>query len=470
MIDARTCEHCGTPLRALSRLGGRPSRFCDKACRQKSHRASQRAQDTTQSADNGGRPGRRLEGGGTPVLGADPGVGQAPESVAGGFVSWYYAKFAAPAGQSHGPARRAARLGLRSLLRQVTTVDRCKRCGVDVIGSAAALVVKDNVAHWSGVETCGRIWLCPVCSAKIRARRGDEIAEAVGRHLEGGGGAYFATATLPHDQGDALIRSLEVLTQSWRSLMWGKAGKEDRERFGLVGNIKSVEITHGRKGWHPHIHAVILTEEPIGVLQLCEWFARLDARWSRALVRNGWAPGLHGRRFRLDLVNRSTAAGLAAYVTKVQDSAGLGNEIARADLKGAKSKTSRTPLGILADFGTDGLADDQDLWHEYEQATAGKSAIRWSRGLRALLLPDAEELTDEEIAAETVGGDTIAYATPWTLRRIAAVPGAEAAVFEAVGADGMEGLIRTLIAYRIGVDGVMSPEEWEDATPDLVLA
>ncbi|TDB67152.1 hypothetical protein [Micromonospora sp. KC721] len=129
-------------------------------------------------------------------------------------------------------------------------------------------------------------------------------------------------------------------------------------------------------------------------------------------------------------------------------------------MKGTRRKTSRTPLQILADFGTDGLAADLDLWHEYERATAGKSALRWSRGLRALLLPDVDEQTDEEIAAEEVGGDTVAYLLPHTWYRLADIPGAQSAVLDAVESDGWEGLIRVLVGYRVGVDGLLAPDEW----------
>lgn len=462
MTVTYTCEACEATLEAPNGFRGRPRRFCNDVCKMRAQRASQRA---TRSVDLGAGP-----------RGAKTGAGAGPEAGSGAFSqvsdfrnadqSWYYAKFASPAGQSHGTPRRAARYALRQLLNRVTEVDRCKRCGRDLLGGAAKVVVKAGTAHFSGVESCGRIWLCPVCSAKIRARRGDEIAEAVGRHIAAGGGAYFATATLPHDQGDALTASLDVLTKAWRSLTGTKYYSQERERFGILGNIKAVEITHGRNGWHPHIHAVILTAAEVELLALCDWFGRLDARWARALQRHGWNSGKVGYRFRLDLVNRSTASSLAAYVTKVQES-GLGNEIARADLKRGR-KSSRTPLQILADFGTDGLAADLDLWHEYERATAGKSALRWSRGLRALLLPEVDEMTDEEIASEEVGGDAVAYILPHTWYRLADIPGAQSAVLDAVEADGWEGLIRTLIAYRVGVDGVLSPEEW--VSPETVAA
>jgi hypothetical protein len=172
--------------------------------------------------------------------------------------------------------------------------------------------------------------------------------------------------------------------------------------------------------------------------------------------------GKLGYRLRIDFVNRSTSAQLAAYVTKVQDGGdgrGLGNEISRSDLKRGRW-SSRTPFRILADFGSEGYLTDLELWQEFEQATVGKSALRWSRGLRRLLLPDVDEKTDEEIAAEEMGGDDLAVLLPSTWYRICDIPGAESAVLDAVEEQGFEGLIRVLVAYRVGVDGVMTPGEW----------
>ncbi|WP_181725774.1 hypothetical protein, partial [Nocardia gipuzkoensis] len=44
---------------------------------------------------------------------------------------------------------------------------------------------------------------------------------------------------------------------------------------------------------------------------------------------------------------------------------------ARADMKDARDG-NRTPFAILADFGNTGLADDLELWWEYEAATANR--------------------------------------------------------------------------------------------------
>jgi hypothetical protein len=159
------------------------------------------------------------------------------------------------------------------------------------------------------------------------------------------------------------------------------------------------------------------------------------------------------------MVNRDSVAGLAAYVTKLQDGRGLGNEIARADLKNGKG-SSRTPFQILADFGTWGEVGDLSLWHEYENSTVGKSAIRWSRGLRGLLLPDSAELTDEEIAAEDVGGEDVCAILPRTWYAICDTPGAETLVLRAIEEGGMQAVIRVLTALRIDPTGVLTPQEW----------
>ena len=87
------------------------------------------------------------------------------------------------------------------------------------------MVDNGGVGHFAGLETCGRVWTCPVCGGKIRARRGDDIAEGVGTWLVKGGGALLLAATLPHDQGDALKVTLGLLVRGWKALWGGKGAK-----------------------------------------------------------------------------------------------------------------------------------------------------------------------------------------------------------------------------------------------------
>lgn len=460
----RSCVGCGAEIRDSGK--GRPRRWCTDACRQTARRAASPTSQAAAPAAAPISPGPEVEG----EIAARQGCTEAPENppadAAGTFRSWYYANFASPAGQDLISTRRKLRYRLRGLLREVTTIDRCKLCGWEPLGGGIVVKVGHkngrNSAGFGGLETCGRVWLCPVCAAKVRVRRGDQIAEGVMRHLEAGYWAWFLTVTLPHEKGDALKASFDALTKALQYVKSGKRYQEDKERFGILGDIKAVEVTHGANGWHPHAHVLILTTKEISFDEICAWYARLDARWAAGLRKVGWPEGKPGVRLTLKPVEKGE--GLAAYLTKVQEK-GVGNELARADMKDAR-EGNRTPFGILADFGNYALADDLELWWEYEQTTIGRSAIRWSRGLWAKLMPDEDQATDEEIAAEEHEGESIAVLARYTWYRIRAIPGAEVAVLEAVERDGWSGLIETLLRLRIGTKGVYTPDEW--ATPNEV--
>lgn len=58
-------------------------------------------------------------------------------------------------------------------------VVRCSRAIKD--GDAVRIVRSGSSGHaaYHNLLTCGNVWLCPVCRAKIQARRGEEIAKAV---------------------------------------------------------------------------------------------------------------------------------------------------------------------------------------------------------------------------------------------------------------------------------------------------
>jgi hypothetical protein len=56
-------------------------------------------------------------------------------------------------------------------------------------------------------------------------------------------------------------------------------------------------------------------------------------------------------------------------------------------------------------------------WREYEQAMTGKSAVRFSKHLRAHL-GMAEAKTDQELAEEEVGGDAGLYLAAPLYRRL----------------------------------------------------
>ena len=191
--DNPSCVVCGRPFPA--KKTGRPRRYCDRVCARAARTVSASPQNSEgpshtpapgrRGAEARGQ-GRRIEQASSEVL--DPSTDAVSE-----FRTWYYANFASIPGQDPIRARRKLRYRLRHLLRDVTTINRCKGCGWEPIANGIAVKVGSKDGHTSagfgGLETCGRIWLCPVCAAKIRVRRGDQIAEGVARHMDNGGSA-----------------------------------------------------------------------------------------------------------------------------------------------------------------------------------------------------------------------------------------------------------------------------------------
>lgn len=67
-------------------------------------------------------------------------------------------------------------------------------------------------AHYGGLMSCGSVWHCPICAAKISERRRVELEQAIVLCKEMGGVVYLATYTVAHSQHDDLAKLLHALT------------------------------------------------------------------------------------------------------------------------------------------------------------------------------------------------------------------------------------------------------------------
>jgi hypothetical protein len=60
-----------------------------------------------------------------------------------------------------------------------------------------------------------------------------------------------------------------------------------RDRFGLVGYVRATEVTHGRSGWHPHLHVLLMTDRVLTLDELRELHQFVRERWIRRVVALG---------------------------------------------------------------------------------------------------------------------------------------------------------------------------------------
>lgn len=251
------------------------------------------------------------------------------------------------------------------------------------------------VAHVGGVHRCGSSWSCPICTPVVRERRAMEIDLGVSVALAEGNGSELATITVPHLRQHRLQDRLPDVSTALRQILKGAPWDRRKERLGYFGAIRSIEVTWGRNGWHPHVHALMLFEDPLSAderLDLRDW---MHGRWEKVCADRHFGR-LH-QRHGIDVRPVATGSELGGYLTKVEGGWTAGRELARSDSK--TSTKGLSPWQLLSTVVETGEADHARLWQEYERATFGRQSLVWSPGLRARLLGRDESPSDVELAA-----------------------------------------------------------------------
>lgn len=270
-----------------------------------------------------------------------------------------------------------------------------RQCWYPSAGGVLVDVDPDLVAHVSQVHRCGSPHVCPSCAPVIRHRRAVEVDQAVAAAMEAGGTVLFLTLTVRHSRRDELKPRLDLCASALGRLFRGAPWQRQAARLGYFGAIRAVEVIRTDSGgWHPHTHSLLFFDRVLSPAEVASLRAWLLARWEGVVVRAGFGTlhQVHG----VDL-RPVTSEGVGQYLSKVEGGWSAGSELARSGAKrGAAGKV--TPFELLAQAAA-GDRRALALWLEYEDATFGTKALRWSPGLRARLV-GAPELSDAQLAAE----------------------------------------------------------------------
>ena len=374
--------------------------------------------------------------GNSPALGATPALGGSAPAPLDNNTN----KVSGPRSTPAKDLKRQERYALRDGLRRWTAASRVAKCGRVRIAPDVAVKMFDGRAHYSGVLSCGSVWLCAVCAAKVATRRTMEVHEVLTAHLANGGGAEFLTLTLPHDMGDALAATRRLAADAWKRVQQGRGWMALKEAVGITGTIRTLEVTHGRNGWHPHAHALVLTARPLSDVEREHLLTHAFAAWGAAVVKGGQRPPLP-QHTTISAVR--DASDVAQYVTKI----GAALEVTQGAAKTGRRAGQRTPFAILADFLAHGDADDLALWREWEAGIKGAKQLTWSRGLKQRY--NVTDVTDEALAAEEVGGVVVASLSAEEWRVVCRTSSGPCAVLEAAeqgGADAVLLVVAALVA------------------------
>jgi hypothetical protein len=202
--------------------------------------------------------------------------------------------------------------------------------------------------------------------------------------------------------------------------------------------------TCGCNGWHPHSHSLVFVEGEVTAEAYAALTLYLRERWRKYVTRAGfrlpsWDHSVKatwpGQRPRPELTWRNCRSPAGSP----------GNEVARSDLKHGKYG-HRTPFEILRDFRLYGDAADLELFREYQRVSKGRQAITWSAGLRRRLLAEIPERTDEEIAAEEVGGNQVLQFSRESWREVTRTHGLATRI-QAAYDDGLAAIAALLADY-----------------------
>jgi hypothetical protein len=181
-----------------------------------------------------------------------------------------------------------------------------------------------------------------------------------------------------------------------------------RERLGIVGTIRALEVTHGPNGWHPHLHTLVLTRGKLEDRATGELEDR--ARAYVEMVYTRWVKWITAPNKETGKVYRTpTRENGISFVPSHKDEyiakLGLADELTRGSWKKSDSvREHRTPLQILQkvqELGTfgDRCKREVALWVEYADNMFRAKQLTWSKGLRKLYaMPD--EQTDLELVEE----------------------------------------------------------------------
>lgn len=276
---------------------------------------------------------------------------------------------------------------------------RTAKCSHVTRGSGVGvhLASVQKKAFYSGLVTCGSVWSCPVCGAKVQERRREEIESAITWAYEGNLQPVMVTLTFPHRSWHSLRQLLDRQADALKRMRAGAPWKKVRDWAGYRGLIRALELTHGVNGWHPHTHEIWFVRKDLNADELK---AKVLARWQSVCAKAGLLDlndQAQVEAFQAHAVDVKGNCSASDYLAKQDDSRhwGVDREMAKASTKAGRAKGVH-PFAFLATARTDRRA--ARLFVTYSLAMRGKRQLFWSPGLKDLV--GLREVSDEQLADE----------------------------------------------------------------------
>lgn len=261
--------------------------------------------------------------------------------------------------------------------------------------------VERSKASLAGVQTCGSVWSCPVCSKRIAIERGKEIKKALEWADSNKETPIMLTFTARHTRQMSLSDFKNRFKAAQRSLIQSRAYRKLRVELSISNTIKAVEVTHGMNGWHYHTHVLMFVPNALiathAGLDMHAWEEKMSDLWLYQLSRQG----LDGiPEHALDVQYHGNVR--EEYLSKLGLEVDKNSTNAHAELSsGANKRGKGRTIWSLLRKASEGDEHSVSLYVEFVQSMLGENWITWSHGFKELV--GADDISDEIIAEN---GDT----------------------------------------------------------------
>lgn len=326
--------------------------------------------------------------------------------------------------------------------------ERVCNCGYKPIGSHVEL--HKNPEHGSvkvaNVETCGSVWACPVCRTKIMSKRADELRNIGEGWRADGGQTAMLTLTIPHYKHQTLQsvmgghKAKTGLAGAFARLRQHRQWREFKRQINYAADVRVYENTHGKNGFHSHIHAILYYKKDIDINS---YAGQLYDLWANVCNATGLSTPSqkHGLK-----ITKGTDEYLAKW--------GAPNELTSDQQKEAKNGNK-----TIAELENDLLimedtTSTEAILKEFYSTMQGRKLLTWGgENLRKRYLSEPDK-TDTELAEDQHGdGERLFIIDGKTWQQIYNT-GEVGEMLTAVENDNENGLFVFLGKYKINSFGV----------------
>jgi hypothetical protein len=209
----------------------------------------------------------------------------------------------------------------------------------------------------------------------------------------------MVTLTFPHRSWHSLRELLDRQADALKRLRAGAPWTRFKESVGFEGLIRSLELTHGANGWHPHTHELWFVRSDVEADALKR---RVLERWRNVCAAAGLLDlddEKQVQAFNRRAVDVKGNCSASDYLAKQDESRhwGADREIAKASSKSGRAKGLH-PFALLAEYSEKNVKAGETFL-EYAAAIHGRAQLFWSPGLKARV--GVKQKSDEQLAEES---------------------------------------------------------------------